>query len=404
MAERIVVTGIGIISASGLGTEAQELAFRSGKSGIGIAQHLHSAHTPELVLGEVKASNDDLSALLGIPLADSGYTRTALLAQTAFQDLLDTTGILPLLKREPFAFINASTVGGMSTMEHIYMDVSGEHTREENIRYIDTLDCAEGTERVMRHYGLNPLAATISTACSSSSNAIMMGARLLKAGMVQRAICGGSDALAKFTVNGFYSLKNVDKGPMRPFDQNRGGLNIGEAAGYCLLETESAARARGAEILAIVSGYANTNDAYHVTAPSPDGSGAARTMKIALDMAGLQPSDIGYINAHGTATQNNDQAEGLAIQKLFGVTPPPFSSTKPFTGHTLAAAGVVEAIYCIIALQEQIAPPNLNFTTRMEELEISPITTLQEHLPIDHVLSNSFGFGGSNVSLVFSKA
>ena len=246
--------------------------------------------------------------------------------------------------------------------------------------------------------------ATISTACSSSSNSLLLGARMIKQGLVKRAVCGGGDALSRFTLNGFYSLKNVDKNPCKPFDQNRNGLNLGEAAGFCLLESESSAKARGAKIIAVLSGYANTNDAYHPTAPSPTGEGAARTMQQALAMAGLQPTDIGYINAHGTATQNNDLSEGLAIQTLFGKTPPYFSSTKPFTGHTLAAAGIIEAIFSMWAMEEQIVLPNLNFETRMDELEISPVATIPEHVPIQHVLSNSFGFGGSNVSLVFSKA
>ncbi|MFI5196764.1 MAG: beta-ketoacyl-[acyl-carrier-protein] synthase family protein, partial [Chitinophagales bacterium] len=216
-------------------------------------------------------------------------------------------------------------------------------------------------------------------------------------------VCGGGDALSRYTLNGFHSLKNIDKQPCKPFDQNRDGLNIGEGAGFCLLEAESSAKARGANIIAVFSGYANTNDAYHPTAPSPNGEGAFNTMQHALQMATLLPSDIGYINAHGTATLNNDLAEGRGIQKLFGAQTPPFSSTKPFTGHTLAAAGVMEAIFSIWAIQERIIIPNLNFKTPMEELDIQPAATLKENVSLSHVLSNSFGFGGSNVSLVFSK-
>ena len=403
MAERIVVTAVGIVSALGTGIDAQLRAMRNGRSGVGKVTHLQSVYATDFVLGEVRMSNDDLAASLGLPTGDNGYTRTTLLSLLAMKDLLDSTDI-SLLKQEPFAFISANTVGGMCKMEDIYMDVVGPDTEEKNIKYIDTLDCAESTEKIAEHFGLKPLTATISTACSSSSNALMVGARMIKQGIVKRAVCGGGDALSRFTLNGFYTLKNVDKTPSKPFDQNRGGLNIGEAAGFCLIEKESDALARGAKILAVLSGYANTNDAYHVTAPSPNGEGAVRTMQQALTMAGLEPKDIGYINAHGTATANNDLAEGRAIQELFGIQAPPFSSTKPFTGHTLAAAGIIEAIYCIMALQQQMIIPNLNFETRMEELEISPATTLTENTTINHVLSNSFGFGGSNVSLVFSKA
>ena len=402
MAERVVITGLGIISALGTGKDAHITAFRNSHSGVTKVTHLKSVHAAEFVLGEIKMSNDELAATLGLPPGDNGYTRTTLLCLAAMNDLLQTTDI-NLLHNEPFAFINANTVGGMSKMEDIYMDVITTGTDEKNNKYINTLDCAESTENVAEHYGLKPIMATISTACSSSSNSMILGARMIKHGIVNRAICGGGDALSRFTLNGFYSLKNVDKELCQPFDQNRGGLNLGEAAGFCLLESESSAKARGANIIAVLSGYANTNDAYHPTAPSPTGEGACRTMQQALDMAGLSPADINYINAHGTATQNNDLSEGLAIQTLFGNQPPSFSSTKPFTGHTLATAGIIEAIFCMWAMEEQIILPNLNFKTRMEELTIQPAGSLIENTPINHALSNSFGFGGSNVSLIFSK-
>jgi len=402
MAERVVVTGIGIISALGTGRDAHIAAIRNSQSGIRKASHLISRHTPDFILGEINLSNDELAVSLGLPAGDNGYTRTALLSMAAMHDLLGKVDIA-LLKSEPLAFINANTVGGMSKMEDIYMDVSGTVTDEKNIKYINTLDCAESTEKVASHFGLKPFMATISTACSSSSNSVILGARMIKQGVVKRALCGGGDALSRFTLNGFYSLKNVDKNPCKPFDQNRNGLNLGEAAGFCLLEAESSAIARGAKIIAILSGYANTNDAYHPTAPSPTGEGAFNTMKQALAMASLTPGDIGYINAHGTATTNNDLAEGMAIKRLFGDHPPYFSSTKPFTGHTLAAAGIIEAIFSIWAMDESMVPPNLNFETKMEETGLSPTSELMENVSLQHVLSNSFGFGGSNVSLVFSK-
>jgi len=402
MAERVVVTSVGIISALGIGKEAHIAALRSGLSGVHYARHLQSVHAAELMLGEADLSNDQLAVMNGLPTGDNGYTRTTLLALTAMQDLLKTTDI-NLLKNEPFAFINANTVGGMSKVEDMYLDLISEYTQPENIKYIDTLDCAESTQNVADHYGLKPFMATISTACSSSVNAMLLGARMIKQGVVKRAICGGCDALSRFTVNGFYTLKNVSRSLAMPLDQNRTGLNIGEAAGFCMLESESSAIARGAKILAVLSGYANTNDAYHPTAPSPYGEGAYNTMQQAIQMAGLQPNDIDYINAHGTATLNNDLAEGRAIQKLFADKMPYFSSTKPFTGHTLAAAGVIESIFSMWSMQEQTVYPNLNFETQMEELTISPVTSLIDGVSLKHVLSNSFGFGGNNVSLVFSS-
>lgn len=402
MAEKIVFTSIGILSALGHGVDANLQALKNARSGLRHLAHLQTAHAPDFVMGEVDSNNDQLSAALGLPTGDNGYTRTTLLAITAVRELLSTVD-MDLLCKEPFAFINANTVGGMCSVEDMYPDFLSDKMEGSFIKYIDTLDCAESTLNVASYFNIKPLLATISTACSSSANAILLGARMIKAGMVKRAICGGCDALSRFTLNGFNSLKNISKTPCTPFDQDRNGLNLGEGAGYLLLESESAARERGAEILAVFSGYGNSNDAYHPTAPSPDGSGARHTMQLALDKAGLQPDDISYINAHGTATINNDLSEGKAIQSLFGGKVP-FSSTKPYTGHTLAAAGSIEAIFSIWALQHSCIFPNMNFATPMEEIGLIPATQYVANTPVNHVLSNSFGFGGSNVSLLFSKA
>ncbi|MBA3828477.1 MAG: beta-ketoacyl-[acyl-carrier-protein] synthase family protein [Taibaiella sp.] len=403
MAEKIVVTAIGIISALGYGQEEHIAALRSSKSGMRYPRYLQSVHAKEFVVGEADKSDKDLAALMDLPTSGNGYTRTTLLALTAVKDLLKNTDI-ELLHKERTAFINADTVGGMCSVENMYMDFIGPDTKPENLEYIDTLDCSDSTRRISKYYKIKPFEATISTACSSSANALILGHRMITQGLVKRAICGGCDALSRFTLNGFNSLKNVDRNLCRPFDQNRMGLNLGEGAGYLMLETEASANERGAEILAVFSGYANSNDAYHPTAPSPHGEGAYRTMKEAIEKAGLRTGDISYINAHGTATQNNDQSEGEAIETLFTDNIPYFSSTKPYTGHTLAAAGVIEAILSIYGMQQSFIIPNLNFETRMEGMSLQPTATLKENINIAHILSNSFGFGGNNVSLVFSKS
>lgn len=403
MAEKIVITSLGILSALGQGVDANLHALKTGNAGLQYPKHLQTIHAKEFLLGEVNQSNDELSSSLGLPVGENGYTRTTLLAMIAMRELL--RGIdKDLLQQESFAFINANTVGGMCSVENMYPDFLSDKTDGSFLDYIDTLDCAESTQNVTTYFGINPFTATISTACSSSANAVILGARMIRQGLVKRAICGGCDALSRFTLNGFHSLKNVDKQPCRPFDNTRFGLNLGEGAGYLLLETEKSAKERGAEILAVLSGYANTNDAYHPTAPSPNGDGAFNTMQLSLNKAGLPASAINYINAHGTATINNDAAEGKAIERLFESAIPYFSSTKPYTGHTLAAAGSIEAIFSIWALQQQMILPNLNFTTPMEDVNLKPATSLIENTMVNHVLSNSFGFGGNNVSLIFSKA
>lgn len=402
MAERIVITAAGILSALGYGLDDNLHALRFAQSGLRYPRILESVHAGEFVMGEVALSNDALSAMLDLPAGQNGYTRTTLLAMAAMKELINTAGI-EMLRSVPLALVNANTVGGMCSVENMYTDFAEPGKTGDFIQYIDTLDCAESTEKAAAYFGLKPFMATISTACSSSANALILGARMILQGRVSKAICGGCDALSRFTLNGFHSLKNVEKTPCRPFDQDRFGLNLGEGAGYVLLEKESDALARGAHIMGYLSGYCNSNDAYHPTAPSPDGAGAYRTMNGALQRAGLQPADIDYINAHGTATLSNDAAEGKAIQELFAGNMPYFSSTKSYVGHTLAAAGVIEAIFSLLAIQEQMVFPNLNFKTRMEELHISPVTEVLEHIPVQHVMSNSFGFGGNNVSLLFSK-
>lgn len=401
-ADRIVITATGIVTALGTGYHDHVPALRNRISGLRFPQILDTVHAPEFLIGEVRHTNQDLKGNLNIDPEAEGYTRTTLLAMTAMQDLLQQveSGVL---NAEPLAFINANTVGGMCEVENLYRQFIDPLAEGTFTKYIDTFDCGESTEHTAQFFGLKPLMATISTACSSSGNALIVGARMIRQGLVKRAICGGCDAMSRFTLNGFHSLKNVDKSPCRPFDESRFGLNLGEGAGYLLLERESDALARGAAIMAVFSGYSNTNDAYHPTAPPPDGAGAYRTMSNALAHAQLAPSDIGYINAHGTATLNNDVAEGRAIERLWKGAPPPFSSTKPYTGHTLAAAAAVEAIFSLWAMQDRFIPPNLNYTSKMTELGIAPAAALVDNVSIRHALSNSFGFGGNNVSLILSQ-
>lgn len=400
MTDRIVVTYAGIISALGQGKEEHMSALLNKKTGLRYPVHLQTKHANDFLVGEVKLSNDELSSRLNLPMGDNGYTRTTLLALTAMQELVSQTG-QEIFNSEDTALINANTVGGMCSVEDMYLDFISDKIEGSFVKYIDTLDCAESTMNISKYFNLKPFTATISTACSSSANAIVLGSRMIQQGVVKRAICGGCDALSRFTLNGFHSLKNVDKDHCRPFDDTRFGLNLGEGAGYILLEREEDAKARGAGIMAVLSGYCNTNDAYHPTAPSPEGDGALKTMQLALRNAGLTANDIDYVNAHGTATINNDIAEGKAIRRLFENGDPSFSSTKPFTGHTLAAAGVIEAIFSIWTMTLQSTLPNLNYNTPMKELDLQPVIE-PAHKNIRHVLSNSFGFGGNNVSLVFS--
>ncbi|RAJ83098.1 3-oxoacyl-[acyl-carrier-protein] synthase-1 [Chitinophaga dinghuensis] len=401
MAERVFITGMGMVTAIGDNVAENLQHLRQQKSGLGFTDYIDTIYKQVLPVGEIKLSNKALFDKTGIPV-QHGFTRTTLLGLAAMQEALQQAGISDV-SATPTGFINASTVGGMCDTEKVYFDLINPDKEGDFIQSINTLDCADCTQRIADTIGFHDHIATISTACSSSANALMFGARMIKHGMYQRMVCGGTEALTRFTLNGFNSLKNVDKQFCRPFDNQRTGLNLGEGAAYLVLESESFARANNSTILAELSGYCNANEAFHPTSPSPEGDGAYAAMKNALAMSGRSLEEVQYVNVHGTATLNNDVSEGRALERLFGTKVPPFSSTKPFTGHTLAAAGAIEAIYSVLAIQNGIIFPNLNFSEKMEELSIIPVMELKEGVLIKNVISNSFGFGGNNASLVLSK-
>jgi 3-oxoacyl-[acyl-carrier-protein] synthase-1 len=231
----------------------------------------------------------------------------------------------------------------------------------------------------------------------------MFGSELIKNGKFDKIVAGGTDAVTKFTLNGFNTLMILDRQGCRPFDENRAGLTIGEGAAFVVLESEETVQREKKTPFCELTGYGNANDAYHQTASSPEGTGAFLAMQEALNMSGFRPDQIDYVNVHGTGTQNNDLSEGVALEKLFNGKVPPFSSTKSFTGHTLGAAGAIEAVISILAIHHGFIPPNLNFSTPMKELNIQPVIKLVRDKRITNVLSNSFGFGGNNSTLIISN-
>jgi len=395
---RVYITGIGIISSIGNNVTQTLLSLTSGKHGIGPIRLLDTVHKNEFVAGEVQKSNKELIEALGINERNQNkLTRTALLAMVAAKEAYLNAAI----KEDPgvrTGVLSANTVGGMSLTELHYP----ANERDKDIRFSLIHSPGNSTEEIARLLGVRDYVTTISTACSSSASSIMNAARMIKHGRLDRAIAGGADALSKFTINGFRSLMILDPKQCKPFDENRKGLNIGEGAAYLVLESESLVKQYNRQVIAELKGYANANDAFHQTASSPEGKGALMAMSKALQTSGLLPNDISYINVHGTGTPNNDLSEGMAISQLFSQIPP-FSSTKAFTGHTLGAAGAIEAVFSILALQNDMIFPNLNFHTPMKEFDFIPETELLTNAGIDHVLSNSFGFGGNNTTLIFSR-
>ena len=393
----IAITGIGAISAIGNNVDENLSSLLLKKTGIGKAKLLSSKHTETHLFGEVKLSDDEMKSGLG--WKSDAVSRTTLLSAWAMKEAIEQSGITVDTN---VGLVSSTSVGGMDRSEGFFEPYYTEQDFT-NVFVLGTHDCGTCTKQVAEHFGIAAYTATISTACSSAANAIAMGARLLRQGKLKRVVVGGTDGLCRFTTNGFNSLMILDTEWCKPFSANRAGLNLGEAAAYLVLESREDAEARGAEIHGLVTGWANTNDAFHQTASSPDGNGAFMAMTQALEKAGLQSSDISYINAHGTGTQNNDQSESIAIHRVFGAEKPPISSTKAFTGHTLAAAGAIEAVYSVLALKENKLFPNLNYQDPIEGNDWRPQLEV-ENAEINHVLSNSFGFGGNNSTVIFSKA
>ncbi len=387
---------MGIISAIGNDLDSNKKALLSSICGIGELHHIDSKHASKIKVGEIHQTNQQLIEFLKLP-STNNFTRTTLLGLIAAQQAVSEINLTDTSIKT--GFISATSVGGMDMTERHFKDFK---THAEAQKYIASHHLGDGTQKIADALGITDFVTTISTACSSAANAIMLGARMIISGKLDRVIVGGTDALSKFTINGFKTLMILSDETCAPFDANRKGLNLGEAAAYLVLESDSLVKNGTKKVLARLSGYGNANDAFHQTASSATGEGAYLAMKKALDVSGLKALEIDYINAHGTATLNNDASESVALQRIFGTTIPDFSSTKAFTGHTLAAAGAVEAVFSVLALQEQKALPNLNFKTMIPETGLIPVGTLKDK-KIHHVLSNSFGFGGNCSTLIFSK-
>ena len=395
----IAITGMGIISAIGNSVEENYASLLNNKTAITTIENISTVHADLRKVGEIKKTNQQLANELQLT-ADNNFSRTAMIGAIAAKQAVANAGITSINEYKT-GLISATSVGGMDMTERYYDDF---FENKEVVKYIGCHEGGDVAQKIASELGLNGMVTTISTACSSAANSIMLGARLIKSGKLDRVIVGGTDALAKFTINGFKTLMILSDGYNMPFDNDRKGLNLGEAAAFLVLESDEIIKKENKKVLARVSGYGNANDAFHQTASSENGDGAFLAMEKAFKVSGLKPEQIDYINVHGTATPNNDLSEGRAIVRVFGENNiPDFSSTKPFTGHTLAAAAAIEAVYSVLAIQNNVVFPNLNFKTPMEEFNMIPQTTLKQK-NIEHVLSNSFGFGGNCSTVIFSKS
>lgn len=398
MSKGIGITGMGIVSAIGLSVVENLFSLGQSQSGISRLDNFATRHRDHVLVGEIKLSNSELEDQIGLQKGHS-VTRTGMLGILAAREAVGQARLQIGDSSIRTGLISATSVGGMDITEKYFYTYA---EKPELQHYILSHDAGVSTQQIADDLGLKGLVTTVSTACSSAANAIMLGARLIKSGRLDRVIVGGTDALSKFTLNGFNTLMILSDTYCKPFDQHRKGLNLGEAAAYLVLESAELIAREQKPVLAYLSGYGNANDAFHQTASSENGEGAFLAMQKAFSVSGIATEQVDYINVHGTATPNNDLSEGRALLRAFGSDVPMFSSTKAFTGHTLAAAAAIEAVYSILAIQEGVVFPSLNFETPMEEFDLIPQSTLLRK-DINYVLSNSFGFGGNCSTLIFGR-
>ena len=413
----IQVAGYGIISAIGNDAQSVLRSLKEKQTGIGTMRYLDSSHK-ELPVGEVKLSNEEMTQMLGLDSETAIRSRTVLMGAIAIRQALEDANID--LKGKRVVVINGTTVGGMDVTERYFMQM---REQDDLLPLIEKHDCGSSTREMADLAGLSEAeVCTISTACSSAANAIILGSEMLRMGEADIVIAGGTESLSKFHLNGFNTLMILDKEQCRPFDKTRTGLNLGEGAAFVVLtrtlvkseelRVKNESNKQGSEgnsdsslftlrSSLFIRGYGNRCDAFHQTASSENGEGAFLAMSDALQMAGLKPQDIQYINAHGTGTPNNDASESAAIRRLFGDSIPPVSSTKGFTGHTTSAAGAIEAVISILTLQHGFVPANLGWKTQDSDC-ITPSMGSGKY-PISNVLCNSFGFGGNDSALIISK-
>ncbi len=388
---RVWVTGMGIASAVGWTVDETWQALASGRSGLGPLTLFPSERCGHLPVGQVSG---DPSRRSGLAAGSRSDHLAVWAAQQAFQDAGLEPGAVPGARG---AVVLGAITGGMTFLEAALAQLINEG--DTSLKDLELIECCNAADRVAEALGLGGFRSTVSNACASGASSISAACDLLAAGEADLVLAGGTDSLNRVLVNGFNSLMLVAPDGCRPFDADRQGMTVGEGAGLLVLETEEHARARGARARAEVAGLGNSCDAHHATSPSPGGDGLLAAMELALADANVGPEAVDYVNAHGTGTQDNDLSEGRAMARLFGGQRPAISSTKGFFGHTMAAAGAIEAIVCILALEHQAVPPNLRLRRVDPDIGITPAMELAP-APLELCLSSSLGFGGNNSALL----
>ncbi|MET0849619.1 MAG: beta-ketoacyl-[acyl-carrier-protein] synthase family protein [Candidatus Rokuibacteriota bacterium] len=391
----IVVTGLGVVSPYGAGAKTFWAGLSSGACAIRPITLIDTEGFRSRIAAEVPA---DVMA----GLASARRARADRLALAAAQEALADADLAPR-DRAAAALIVGAVGGGMLEGEAWYWEETRTGRPSPRIKALRSILPYTHAETLGARLRLGGPKETVVMACASGAAAIALGADLIRAGAAPAAVVGGVDALTRICFMGFNALKLLDPEPCRPFDRQRRGMSIGEASAFLVLEDAARVKARGARIHGEVAGEGMSTDAYHVTSPDPAGEGMVGAMGLALARAGVSPRDVGYVNAHGTGTLQNDRIEALALARVFGERGVLVSSSKSLVGHTMAAAGSLEAAATLLALQHGLLPPTANLEDCDPEIPFDCIPKVARPAAVDCAVTNSFGFGGQNVSLVLRR-
>jgi 3-oxoacyl-[acyl-carrier-protein] synthase II len=410
MSRRVVVTGMGCISPVGNNVKETWDSILAGKSGAGMITHFDASKHKTRFAAEVKGF--DPVVLFGQREARK-MDRFTQFATSVAVEALEQSGLkIDEANRDRVGVMIGTGIGGIgSLLEQV--EVMRERGPDRVSPFLVPMMISDSAAGMLAiRFGARGPNMAIATACASGNNAIGEALEIIRRGAADAMMAGGSEAalvpvaMAGMNVMTALSTRNDDpQTASRPFDKDRDGFLMGEGAGMLILESLEHAQARGANILCEITGYGTTDDAHHISAPAENGAGAAIAMKQALENANLDLGDVGYINAHGTSTPLNDKSETAAIKTVFGEQAynVPISSTKSMTGHLLGASGAIEAVFCILAIREEILPATINYHTTDPECDLDYVPNQPRKASPKHVMSNSFGFGGHNATLIFSR-
>ncbi len=410
MPRRVVVTGVGLICSVGTGTEETWAAIRSGKNGIGTIKQFDPSQFSCRIAGEVK-DFDPLNYVEKKDVKKMGRFIQFAIAASEFAVKSAHIKISPEEADNVGVYIG-SGIGGFEVIEREHRNLLEKGPSRISPFFIPACIVNLASGYVSIRYGAKGPNSATATACTTSAHSIGDSYRLIQYGDADVMICGGSEAaVTPLSVGGFAAMRALStrnsepEKASRPWDKNRDGFVVGEGAGVLILEELVHAKRRDATILAEVVGYGMSSDAYHITSPPDDGDGAYRVMRKALHNAGIQPSDVQYVNAHGTSTGVGDRAETVALKRAFGdyAGKLAVSSTKSMTGHLLGGAGGLEAGISVLAIRDGVAPPTINYEVPDPECDLDYVPNQARPLAIEHALSNSFGFGGTNGCLIFKR-